>query len=189
MHEGFRDAADAVWTQVGREIGRSADAGETLFVTGHSLGAALALATLDRAREEIPIHQAEVYIFGCPRVGRDPFRVRYNNTFGGTTYRLVHGDDIVATVPPTEFDFHHVGRLLSCARGARFCAEDLDKRFDTDAPLADCGIFGDIRQRLRGLVMGPRSLSSRHDILGALSELLSPSIGDHLPDRYIAALA
>jgi hypothetical protein len=43
--------------------------------------------------------------------------------------------------------------------------------------------------RRSAVIMGPRSPHLRHDILGELSELLSSSIGDHLPDRYIAAFA
>ncbi|GLH79174.1 hypothetical protein SSBR45G_40830 [Bradyrhizobium sp. SSBR45G] len=189
IHQGFCDAAAAVWPQVGGEIRRSMDAGETLVVTGHSLGAAIALATLDRAHQELSLDKAEVYVFGCPRVGRAPFRARYNAAFGGQTYRLVYGDDIGPTVPPSEFGFHHVGRLLTCQRGGRFQAAELSPGVESDDPLADVGVFGGIRLRLLGLLDTARSPSSRQDLLGRLSELLSPSLGDHLPDRYIAASA
>jgi len=36
-----------------------------------------------------------------PRVGDADFAKRYNDTLGDTTYRLVHGADIVATIPPS----------------------------------------------------------------------------------------
>lgn len=189
IHEGFRDAAAAVWDSVGREISRCVTGGDALFIVGHSLGGALALATIDRAHDELGLRNVEAYVFGCPRVGREPFRARFDGSFGSTTYRLVHGDDIVATVPPAEFGFHHVGRLLRCARGGRFHADRLDQRPGSDDPLGNEGVFDGIRHRLAGLFVGAPSPSSRDDILGQMSQLLSPSIGDHLPDRYIAALA
>jgi hypothetical protein len=186
--QGFADAAAAVWTEVGTAIEQCTNDNCALFVAGHSLGAAIALVTADRARAEKGLKRAEVYVFGSPRVGQADFVARYNASFGRTTYRFVHGKDIVPTVPPSEFGFHHVGRLLQCGRGQKFDLRQLLDGVDSDEPSSGNDFFSGIAERLRGLVAGPLSPTSRIDALGRLSELLAPTIGDHLPDRYYTSL-
>jgi hypothetical protein len=187
VHEGFLDAAAAVWPEVGAAIERCMKEKRPLFVAGHSLGAAIALATVDRARGEKGLDTAQVFVFGSPRVGRADFVTRYNAAFGPTTYRLVHGRDIVPTVPPSEFGFHHVGRYLSCGSGAKFDSTQLLARSDSDEPSSGIEFFSGVAERLRN-IFGTPSPTSRADALGRLTLLLAPSIGDHLPDRYYAAL-
>jgi hypothetical protein len=189
VHQGFQDAAAAVWTEVGAAIGQCVLDDRPLFVVGHSLGAAIAVVTIDRASVEKDLKRAEVYLFGSPRVGRTNFVERYNAKFGLTTYRFVHGKDIVPTVPPSELGFHHVGRLLQCERGEKF---DKGRLFDTansDEPSPGNDFFSGVAERVAALFSGPLSPASRVDALGRLSELLAPSIGDHLPDRYCTSLA
>ena len=188
VHQGFEDAAAAVWIDVGAAIERCINNGRALFIVGHSLGAAIALVIADRARREKGLQRVEVYIFGSPRVGREDFFSRYNASFGRTTYRFVHGRDIVPTVPPPEFGFHHVGRLLQCESGRKFDQGQLLVDPDSDEPQPGNDFFSGMAERLRGLFAGPLSLTSRIDVLGRLSQLLSPSIGDHLPDRYYTSL-
>jgi hypothetical protein len=187
VHEGFQDAAAAVWPVVGAAIQRCMEERRPLFVTGHSLGAAIALATVDRARREKGLDSAQVFVFGAPRVGRADFVADYNAAFGSTTYRLVHGRDIVATVPPTELGFRHVGRFLNCASGAKFNSKQLFATSDSDEPSSGGDFFSGVADRLQNL-LGSLSPTSRVDALGRLTLLLAPSIGDHLPDRYYTAL-
>jgi triacylglycerol lipase len=187
VHEGFLDAAAAVWPEVGAAIEACVKAKRPLFVAGHSLGAAIALVMVDRARGERGLDTAQVFVFGSPRVGRADFKTRYNATFGQTTYRFVHGRDIVPTVPPSEFGFHHVGRYLSCESGAKFDSAQLRATSDSDEPSTGSSFFSGVAERLRNL-FGPPSPTARVDALGTLTMLLAPSIGDHLPDRYYTAL-
>ena len=188
VHQGFEDAAAAVWKNIGAAIDRCMNDGQALFIAGHSLGAAVALVTVDRARQEKGLQHGEVYVFGSPRVGRDDFVNRYNSSFGHTTYRLVHGRDIVPTVPPPELGFHHVGRLLQCESGQKFDETRLRDDVGSDEPQPGNDFFSGIAERLRGLFPGPLSPTSQLDALGRLSQLLAPSIGDHLPDRYYTSL-
>jgi hypothetical protein len=185
-HEGFQDAAAAVWPEVGAAIERCMVEKRVLFVTGHSLGAAIALATVDRARREKNLNNAQVFVFGAPRVGQAEFVARYNAAFGPTTYRFVHGRDIVPTVPPAELGFHHVGRYLCWESGERFDSTHLLAASGSDEPSSGSDFRG-VADRLRNLIGSP-SPTSRIDALGALTLLLAPSIGDHLPDRYYTAL-
>jgi triacylglycerol lipase len=186
VHEGFLDAAAAVWAEVGAAIEAGMKEKRPLFVVGHSLGAAIAMATVDRARAEKGLDTAQVFVFGAPRVGRRDFATRYNGVFGPTTYRFVHGKDIVPTVPPSDLGFRHVGRYLSCTSGAKFDLTQLLPGFDSDEPSSGSGLFSAV-SRLPNF-FGASSLTSRFDTLGKLTELLAPSIGDHLPDRYYTAL-
>lgn len=188
VHQGFQDAAAAVWTDVGKAIKQAKDNGQGLFIAGHSLGAAIALVTADRALQELGLRQADVYVFGSPRVGRGDFVSRYNSIFGHTTYRFVHGRDIVPTVPPSELGFHHVGRFLQCESGQKFDETQLAEGTGSDEPQPGNDFFSGIAERLRTLLPGPVSPTSRVDVLGRLSQLLAPAIGDHLPDRYYGAL-
>jgi hypothetical protein len=186
-HEGFVDAAAAVWSEVEDAIQRTMNEGRPLFVSGHSLGAAIALATVDRAHMEKKLNAAQVFVFGSPRVGRADFVSRYNDAFGSTTYRLVYGRDIIPTVPPTELQFHHVGRFLHCQGGTKFEENEISTVVESDEPTVGLDFFSGIADRLRGL-FGFGSTSLRTDPLGQLSQLLAPAIGDHLPDRYYNAL-
>jgi hypothetical protein len=187
VHEGFDDAAAAVWNDVKAALTAASAAGSPIFITGHSLGAALAVVTADHARRELGLASAQVYLYGCPRVGRDDFVAAYDSTFGPTTYRLVHGHDIVPTVPPPLLGFHHVGRFLACSPGAKFIASQLAPNTRSDEPLPTTGGFAGLAQQLGNLFVG-LSPSRRMDVIGQLSQLLLPGIGDHLPDRYYDAL-
>jgi len=52
---------------------------------------------------------------GMPRAGGSPFQASYNaNAKGPVTYRLVHGLDVVASIPMSAIGFRHVGRMLQC---------------------------------------------------------------------------
>jgi lipase (class 3) len=183
VHQGFLDAAAAVWGDVKTALTAALAASSPVFITGHSLGAAIAVVTADFARKELNLTNAQIYLYGCPRVGRDDFVSPYNDTFRTKTYRLVHGADIVPTVPPPLLGFHHVGGYLACASGAKFSAGRTAPDFGSDEPMASAGLG----QQLGGLFVGI-SRNTRSDAVGNLSVLLPPGIGDHLPDRYCAAL-
>lgn len=188
VHQGFCDAAVAVWDEVGAAIESCIRSDQPLFVTGHSLGAAIALVTVEMARKQKQLAHAEIYLFGSPRVGRADFVKSYNDHFGMTTYRLVHGNDVVATVPPSELGFHHVGRLLQCERGRKFDGTRLLGDAQSDEPAPGNDFFSGITERGFELFSGPLSPTARTDALGQLSQFLVRSIGDHLPDRYYGAL-
>lgn len=186
VHEGFLDAAASVWPKIVGLVQDANERGRRLFLTGHSLGAAIAVVVADRAAREKGLQSAEIFVYGAPRVGRAEFVKRYR--FGSTTYRFVHGRDIVPTVPPTELGFHHVGRYLSCLSGDKFDLSRMSSLPGTDEPLIGQDFFTGVLARLHDLV-GDTSRSSRFDTLGRLTEVLAPSIGDHLPDRYYGALS
>jgi len=102
VHSGFKAALEDVWTVLQPEIENLHRQGLTIWLTGHSLGAALATLAADR----LPDVQG-LYTFGSPRVGDKGFQ----SHFRVKAYRLVNGKDIVPTVPG-EGPFRHVGELI-----------------------------------------------------------------------------
>jgi len=99
VHRGFKKALDEVWEDLFPHIAALQRRGCKIWMTGHSLGAALATLAADRFGE---VHG--VYTFGSPRVGNHRFKENYSIR----TYRFVYGNDIVARVPPPGF-YVHVG--------------------------------------------------------------------------------
>jgi Lipase (class 3) len=186
IHQGFAAALEVCWPEIANTLSRAAS-GLRLFVLGHSLGAALAALCAARAKRELSLTAEGVYTFGMPRVGTPQFARAYNALLGEQTYRLVHGEDIVPTVPPSELGFMHVGRLLKCARGGKFDLALLGGNF-SDNPLFRDSQLGALKARLSDIVSGTLPVGPRPDPLGQVSGLLPPGIADHLPDRYWAAL-
>ena len=101
VHSGFKAALNDVWDEMLPEIENLKSQGLKIWITGHSLGAALATLAADRLQDV-----QGLYTFGSPRVGDQGFQER----FRPNAFRLVNGNDIVASVPP-ENPYHHVGVL------------------------------------------------------------------------------
>ena len=158
IHQGFQKALDVVWDDVTGALKQGQPISH-LLVTGHSLGAALAALCASRLADEQGIVADCVYAFGMPRVGTPDFAANYNGKLGDRTYRLVHGDDIVPTVPPTKFGFCHVGRSVICQRHALFRTDALSAQ-PTDAPPF-------VETWLSGLKSGVRRFFLRHGLMPA----------------------
>jgi len=198
--EGYAVAADVVWPKLKELLEKCVPSGGKVFVTGHSLGGALAALIANRISTELPAGVGAVYTFGMPRPGNQAFADQYNEKLGARTYRLVHGLDIA----PTELGFSHLGRLLQCERLGRFDKANLTSDTRSDLPLFAPGVPSDLSTISHGPLsamlsagariklaaalltgMGPSSM--RTDPGGILIELLPPRLRDHMPDRYISA--
>jgi triacylglycerol lipase len=189
LHRGFESAVAAVWPQICAALSERAAAERPLFIVGHSLGGALAVIAAQRLVRELGVEVTGVYTFGMPRVGGAEFFAAYHACgLAGVTYRLVHGLDIVPTVPPTFLGFRHVGRMLACERGGRFLPAAQLSSIESDDPPFVPTLKSGYAQRLRELTTWKLPPPSRPGWLGNFQRLLSPPIGDHLPDRYCHAL-
>ena len=100
VHEGFCRLLAGSWQEIQATVSRYQDNGQPLWITGHSLGGALAtLATAAytfAARE--PVNG--LYTFGQPRVGDLAFCTQSETHFGDIMFRFVNDEDIVTRVPP-----------------------------------------------------------------------------------------
>src|SRR5262249_26259009 len=120
LHTGFRIAADAAWNDSRTAARTAAQICSKIYIVGHSLGGAISTLTAHRLQHELGIVADAVYTYGMPRTGGPGLIAEYGSGLGARTFRLVHGGDIVPSVPPLELGFRHVGRLLSCIRFHKF---------------------------------------------------------------------
>jgi triacylglycerol lipase len=114
VHSGFWQSCQEIWSEVESEVQRMRSQFATpppLFLTGHSLGGALAI--LAGAQLQLCGHAVDgIYTFGCPRIGDRQFAMQYNRRLYNATYRLVNHRDIVTQLPPAEMGYTHVGQLI-----------------------------------------------------------------------------
>jgi triacylglycerol lipase len=111
VHEGFYDGLSQIWHSLHNEvIACDPQQRKSLWVTGHSLGAAL--AALAAARwYEWGRHVSGAYTFGQPRTGDATFRRNFNFAMKASTFRFVNDNDLVTRVPPRALGFSHLGTL------------------------------------------------------------------------------
>lgn len=85
-----------------------------IYITGHSLGAALAiLCALDLSfRTEIP---TECTVFGSPRVGNSTFSLLCRRKIPSLV-RVMNGNDAICKLPPACLSYRHSGNLMHIGR-------------------------------------------------------------------------
>lgn len=119
VHEGFSIALNFVWREIWNYI-KTQRKGRTLWVTGHSLGAALATLAVAKLRLEKDEPVNGLYTFGQPRTGDREFAKNFNADFGEKTFRFVNNNDIVARVPFRSMHYSHVGTFKYFDEGGGF---------------------------------------------------------------------
>jgi len=109
LHVGFRNGVNAHTADL-RKFMNAAAAGSAAFVwmTGHSLGGALAVISASKLTLLGPpaVVPPRVYTYGQPRVGLSGFAERFKQEFPERLVRFINEDDIVPRVPPI---FQHTG--------------------------------------------------------------------------------
>lgn len=105
VHEGFLEEYMSVRKAIRSFI---PDGTCRIRVTGHSLGAALAVLCAVDIQYNFPDKDVEAILFGCPRVGNAAFSKSYDKRVF-KTLRVSNGNDIVTKVPPSFFGYRHVG--------------------------------------------------------------------------------
>lgn len=100
VHAGFLEAFRALWPDVARSIAALRDKNQPIWLTGHSLGGAIALlAAAELQRAALPI--AGIVTFGQPPVGASAFAKRLMQKPPGRLLRYVnHTDAVVAVSGP-----------------------------------------------------------------------------------------
>jgi len=111
VHRGFKEAFDDVRDEIFDIVDKSIGKDLPLYITGHSLGAALATVATQELEEKFDDLIAACYTFGSPRVGDG----KYEKSIKAPFYRIVNTTDIVTLVPLFLGTFVHVGdpRYLS----------------------------------------------------------------------------
>ncbi|MCP4433289.1 MAG: lipase family protein [Gammaproteobacteria bacterium] len=110
IHRGFNDAYMLVNDDIIVLAKEAKDAGNKLYITGHSLGGAL--ATVAALYFNLNgLSPDKVITFGCPRVLSKETAEKVNSNHKQLFCRVVNNNDVVTRVPPRTLDYSHIGEL------------------------------------------------------------------------------
>lgn len=98
IHSGFAAIYNACRKQIMDTL-NVLDSSKQLYITGHSLGGALAILCAIDAAVNTPYKNPTMYNFGSPRVGSPQFAQAYNEIVGDSA-RIVNTNDPVPLLPP-----------------------------------------------------------------------------------------
>lgn len=175
VHRGFRDAFAEVSAELLAHLSELAarKPARGVWITGHSLGAALATLAGLVCAEERGIEVGGLYTFGSPLVGDATFANRLRDSLAGRFqiehYRFVNNRDIITTVPPGGV-YRHAGSL-------RFI--DGDGEIKNSPPRVRSLI-----DFLGGVFGRPRDGSGR--VSPSVTNLIPDGIEHHVPMLYAA---
>jgi triacylglycerol lipase len=157
VHEGFKAALDVIWGQLASRL--RGLPGRSVWLCGHSLGAAIATLAADRVGAP-----AGVYTLGSPRVGDAAFVDAFNSRHDGRVFRYVNNHDVVTHVPPLQWRFSHVDR---------------EQHFNEDGEM-----IAGTAQHHSVLDASIRHVSEGVDLIVSGASLVPPPVIDHTPRRY-----
>ena len=160
VHSGFIQSLNSAWREIALTIRQFQDNNQTLWFTGHSLGAAL--ATLGVAKMiEFAYSVDGLYTFGQPRVGNQKFADAMNGEMIRKYFRFVNNNDVVTRVPLRSMGYSDCGYFMY---------------FDKNQVLWD------------DLSIWNRLLDGIHGRIEALGQKGTDGINDHNMDNYITGL-
>jgi predicted lipase len=98
VHEGFLEVYNSIKETISKNLTRIHDK-KKLYVTGHSLGAALATLSLPDLEINHSQYVDALYTFGSPRVGDDAFVKQFDSIFRDRSFRVANTSDVVTSIP------------------------------------------------------------------------------------------
>ena len=120
-HYGFLKALGCAMDQIDQAVIEAVrdDKPRKLWITGHSLGAALATLYATRIQyttngkpEFKGLQVSGLYTFGSPRVGDRTFVGNLDEPLAGATCRFINHEDLVTRVAPRAMGYDHVGKMM-----------------------------------------------------------------------------
>ncbi|WP_421979140.1 lipase family protein [Roseibium sp.] len=117
VHHGFLEQLDAIWEKLACFVRRETDQIENkkLWITGHSLGGAIAVLAATRFLDEKScsfkdqFEFGHLYTFGQPRVGNKEFVNYAKPLLKGKYHRGTKANDMVANALPPNLVYKHFG--------------------------------------------------------------------------------
>ena len=189
VHGGFYAAFDLVEAPLRQALATIGTRGRHLWLTGHSLGGALATVAAAELKEQLS--GASVHTLGQPRVGDSRLQAFFRANYADRFFRFVNDDDVVTRVPP---GYSHVGKLIHFDGNGRVRqgANEAEAVQIEPPPLSEAEY-----QRLKAevkrvqVVLAAQGRSTREVALDRSIEGLIPgfSFADHRLERYIAAIS
>jgi predicted lipase len=175
VHGGFYRNTMEVWDDICEVLEHAHETGmETLFITGHSLGGAMAVIAGALVLENPVLAETllGIYTFGQPAVGGADFAMHANDIGMHMLYRHVYKRDIIPLFPPRILgDFFHFGAEIAYKKD-RWEPEPW-----ATAPLL-IGVFE--------LLIGAAAWVGKQMVITEwIANRLPYSIADHLPENYL----
>jgi hypothetical protein len=168
IHGGFRIAYESVAKEIEKSILRL---DIPLYITGHSLGAALATVATQRLEHHLKIREiiAACYTFGSPRVGDS----HYDIEFKSPIYRVVNTTDVVTVIPLLAMGYVHIGDIRYLGR--------TDGEFSRSIPFFKRWyLFMLTMFKFFGPVVGDHAIVEYRRKLAAIAQKRNKSIGHFL---------
>jgi hypothetical protein len=163
IHSGFQLAYESVEKQIDATLQELRNI--PLYITGHSLGAALATVATQRLQRNpwVADKIAACYTFGSPRVGDQ----HYDIEFKAPVYRVVNTTDVVTVIPLLAMGYVHIGDVRYLGRK--------DGDFRRGIPVLGRGyLFLLTMFRLFGPVIGDHSIAEYRRKLEAIAQKRNP---------------
>lgn len=105
VHVGFKSYADKLWGPISDAIRETKSTKKNLWITGHSLGAAMATLIARRCTLEDTLQKPEaLFTYGSPRVGDKTYVAEFDSLL--VHHRWVNDGDIVTKIPLPPFYYH-----------------------------------------------------------------------------------
>ena len=116
IHQGFTSMLESEWSAIVRTVEEFHTNNQPVWITGHSLGAALGTLTAARlAISGYPI--APLYTHAAPRVGNTEFAEELFRLVSQRHFRFVNEEDIVPRLPPAGTSADEAAGLLPFGMG------------------------------------------------------------------------
>ncbi|MFK7820544.1 MAG: Mbeg1-like protein [Planctomycetaceae bacterium] len=169
FHKGFMEALAEVWDPLYRAVDAAFEKKERpVWVTGHSLGGALALLASWRFHQQF-ITVNQIYTFGAPMIGNAAAAEAFHKEFPGKIFRYVDRGDLVPRLPTMSMLSNEYGHcqteiIVGCSKiesAARAISDAAEKTVD-------------------GMING--------DVTNSIWTSLTGGISSHLMGNYIARI-
>lgn len=98
VHNGFQEEVNKVWPEIEKTLKKLGE--RELYITGHSLGGAMATIATSRLSDKVKA----LYTYGSPRVGTRSFVKSFSHI---PHYRHVNNNDVVTKVPFAVLGYRH----------------------------------------------------------------------------------
>jgi len=108
VHSGFQQEVNDLWMDILAELEHNDQlkVRKDVYITGHSLGAAMATIAATRYKPH------ELFTFGSPRVGG----AKFIKNIKCPHLRFMNNNDIVCRIPPAWLGFKHHGEMIYFGR-------------------------------------------------------------------------
>jgi hypothetical protein len=176
VHNGFLDAMDFIYPNIMSSVSQRLQGSNCrIFVTGHSLGGALAMLFANRFVNDAHhdnVSLAEVFTYGSPRVGDPDFVAAYRRSAAGNcTFQWVDKEDPVTRVAPFSLNYRH-----TIQRQLYVDADGWVRHTDIDATVASGKDEGNLFDSVLGLIQRLKIVAGLDGTSHSLEQSYLPQI-------------